>query len=119
MHELAIAAEMVEMVKPKLAGKKLVAISIEVGAFSGVVKESLEFCTTTLFEEAFGEPIKILIHLRPGRMVCACGTEYESSDALKGCPSCHEFTRRVETGREVFIQSIEVAVEGEDDDPKN
>jgi hydrogenase nickel incorporation protein HypA/HybF len=113
MHELSMAQEMAKVIREKAGGKPVLSVDISVGAISGVVRESLEFCGQAVFEEAFGPAVKLVTHLSPARALCGCGNEFDLPGPLSPCPSCQGFDRKLIGGRDVNINFIEI------DDGKN
>ena len=114
MHELSMAEEMKKVVRSRAQGQRILSVDVSVGALSGVVKESLDFCGQAVFEEAFGPSVRFVSHWVPARALCDCGNEFELAGPFTPCPACQGYLRKLVGGKEVLINFIEV-----DDGNKN
>lgn len=110
MHELSIAQDLLGVVEKALGGKKeLDTVNLVLGPLSGVSPEALTFCfTETACERGFGRP-ELKISNIPARIKCTdCSFEYEVNDFYQGCPECSSFNREILSGRECYIDSVEL-----------
>ncbi|MFH0921424.1 MAG: hydrogenase maturation nickel metallochaperone HypA [Fibrobacterota bacterium] len=108
MHELSMAEEMKNLVLRKSDGHQVLCVDISIGALSGVVKDSLDFCLQSVFGEAFGPGLKLTTRWVPARALCGCGNEFELPGPLDPCPACSGFNRTLEGGWDVTINFIEI-----------
>jgi hydrogenase nickel incorporation protein HypA/HybF len=110
MHELSLADSILELVGPKVPGaEKLTAVHVTVGPLSGVCAESLRFGFDALAEERGFGRAKLVVRRTPARARCeGCGLEYACEDLMEGCPSCGALGRRVLSGDEFTVDSIEL-----------
>ncbi|HEX4471532.1 MAG TPA: hydrogenase maturation nickel metallochaperone HypA [Nocardioides sp.] len=108
MHELAITESVVDLVRDRTGGRRVVAVQLCVGALSGFVPASMQLCfeiatTGTPLQGArldFTEP--------PGRISCrVCGTEHDIPDAVLLCP-CGSADVVVVSGDELRVVSVEL-----------
>jgi len=113
MHELSIAASIVESVTESAAaypGARVIEVRLRVGALASVVEDSLKFCWELATE---GSPLAgaaLVIHMLPVIVHCdACGadTEIEGVQSFR-CPKCGELAADLRQGRELEIESIEL-----------
>ncbi len=115
MHELSLARDMTRIIANAL-GKRmpLDRVNITIGPLSGISSESLRFCFTEVAKmEGFGEP-ELVINLTEAKLICLeCDTEYEAKDFYDGCPDCGSISRRILSGREFTVDSVEIE-EGSD-----
>lgn len=117
MHELSIAQNLVDVVQEQLRvrsmGERVLSITVEVGALSGVVGEALKGAFASA---ALGTPLAdAALHVQPVAPVgyCpACGGERaaRSIQHLR-CIDCDTPLPRLVRGRELELISIEVADE--------
>ncbi|MFO8182842.1 MAG: hydrogenase maturation nickel metallochaperone HypA [Candidatus Aegiribacteria sp.] len=110
MHEMSLARDMTRIIGKTLGRKvRLEKVNITVGPLSGISPESLRFCFTEIARmEGFGEP-ELVIDKTEARLVCLeCGEEYEAVDFYQGCPSCGSISRRILSGREFTVDSVEI-----------
>ncbi len=110
MHEFALAQNIVETLKDQMNKdlSKLVKVTIDVGHFSGVVADSLEFGLTTIFTENNLKNVTITINKVPTLAKCQCGKEYEIREIFENCQSCQSFSRKIISGMDIVINSIEL-----------
>lgn len=113
MHELSIAASIVESVTEaagKYPGACVKVVRLRLGALAAVVEDSLQFCWELTTE---GTPLAgatLAIHTLPVIVHCGgCGIEAEI-DGVQSfrCPKCGELTADLRQGRELEIESIEL-----------
>ncbi|OPL18677.1 MAG: hypothetical protein AVO35_04920 [Candidatus Aegiribacteria sp. MLS_C] len=110
MHEMSMAKDMTRIIGRTLGRKvNLERVNVTVGPLSGISPESLRFCFTEIARmEGFGEP-ELVITTTEARMVCLeCGHEYSASDFYQCCPVCGSISRRILSGRELTVDSVEI-----------
>ncbi len=110
MHEFALAQDIVDTISEKVTEdlKKLSVINIDVGAFSGVVVESLDFGIKAVLAEKEISGIKVNITPVSTIARCECGKEYELNQVFETCPACHSFNRKLISGMDIIINSVEL-----------
>jgi hydrogenase nickel incorporation protein HypA/HybF len=110
MHEFAIAQDIFETIGRNVGEdlSKITAIHIEVGEFSGVVIESLEFGLNVVLQDKNLADVKVNISMVPAAAVCECKYEYPIKDILDACPQCSSYNRKITSGTDVIIKSIEI-----------
>ncbi|MGO9326190.1 MAG: hydrogenase maturation nickel metallochaperone HypA [Terracidiphilus sp.] len=113
MHELSIAASIVETVTESASaypGARVKEVRLRVGALASVVEDSLQFCWELASE---GSPVagaKLVINILPVILHCeACGvdSQIEGVQSFR-CPRCGELAADLRQGRELEIESIEL-----------
>lgn len=116
MHELSIAAEVVEIVSASLAdypGARVSSVSLRIGTHSGVVSEALEFCFPLAAEGTPVEGAALQIEPVPLKIRCHdCGAGPVAASSIR-CPECGSLKVSVETGREIEIPAIDLEVPDE------
>jgi hydrogenase nickel incorporation protein HypA/HybF len=113
MHELSIAASIVEAVTETAAaypGARVQEVRLRVGALASVIEDSLQFCWGVTIE---GTPLagaKLVVRTLPVVVHCAaCGVEGEIAGVQSfRCPRCGALSADVRQGRELEIESIEI-----------
>lgn len=110
MHEFALAQDIIATIGRNVAEdmSKLRVIRLEVGHFSGVVVDSLEFGLNVSLEDKGFNNVRIDIETVPATAVCECGKEYSIEDILEPCPDCRSINRKITAGADVMIKSVEV-----------
>lgn len=113
MHEFALAEEIIVTLENKLADDfpKMTSLYIDVGAFSGVVMESLQFGLDLILKERGLTETMVRLHLVPARVTCECGEKYSIQSVFEACPACSSLNRSVETGTDILIQSVDLEEE--------
>jgi hydrogenase nickel incorporation protein HypA/HybF len=113
MHELSIAASIVESVTESAAaypGAHVKVVRLRVGALASVIEDSLMFCWELATE---GSPLAgaaLVIHMLPVIVHCdACNADTELAGVQSfRCPKCGELAADLRQGRELEIESIEL-----------
>jgi hydrogenase nickel incorporation protein HypA/HybF len=112
MHELSIATGLVETASRSAAengASRVLHVYVRIGSLSGVEPEALSFCFPIAARETVCEGAELHLEMVPGAGTCAkCGTQAEVRDLLAPCPGCGEWPLRVEGGREMQLESLEV-----------
>ncbi|MCX6582331.1 MAG: hydrogenase maturation nickel metallochaperone HypA [Candidatus Aminicenantes bacterium] len=113
MHEFALATDIIETVSTSVAPdlSKLLGIDIEVGLFSGVVADSLDFGLKTILADKNLPDVKINITEVPTIARCECGNDYSLKEIFENCSLCHSFNRKIISGMDVVIESVELSEE--------
>ena len=112
MHELSIAMSIVELAE-EYAGKesagKVTALEIEVGDFSGVVMDALDFAMEEAVKGSLCEGATWKIIPIPSLARCrACGHTYQPESLYQSCPVCGEYGFEILHGEELRLRSIMV-----------
>ncbi|MCU0285304.1 MAG: hydrogenase maturation nickel metallochaperone HypA [Acidobacteria bacterium] len=113
MHEFALANDIIETIEKQVTSEinKLSIINIEVGLFSGIVVDSLEFGLKTILADKKLPDVKINIKEVPTIARCQCGNEYSLTQIYEDCPLCHSLSRKIISGTDVVIESVELTEE--------
>ena len=112
MHEFSIAVTIVNTIVDVLkeeGGKKVTEIDIEVGQFSGVVIDSLEFAMQQAVKGTTAQDSVINIVYIPGLIYCeTCYKEFKSDLMYASCPYCGDSNTKIIKGDEMQLKSIEI-----------
>jgi len=123
MHEMGIAMQIIEIAKASIpadmAGARVERVNLRIGKLSAVVPDSLRFCfeiaaqdTPLCNAELNIEEIPVVIHCQD------CNTQWTISEPVFTCRKCNSGSIKVISGRELDIDSIEVADEDKADADK-
>jgi hydrogenase nickel incorporation protein HypA/HybF len=113
MHELSIAASIVESVTESAAaypGARVKEVRLRVGVLASVVEDSLQFCWGLATENSPLAGAALVIKKLPVIVHCdACGgdTEIVGVQSFR-CPKCGGLAADLRQGRELEIESIEL-----------
>lgn len=117
MHELSIAASIVEAVTETAAaypGARVREVRLRVGALASVIEDSLQFCWGVSTEDTPLAGAKLVVNMLPVVIHCdKCGADEQVGVQSFRCPRCGEPAADLRQGRELEIESIEI-----DDDPE-
>lgn len=113
MHELSIAANIVETVTESAAayaGARVLKVRLRIGALAAVIEDSLQFCWGLVTE---GTPLagsSLVVRTLPVILHCdGCGADSELAGVQSfRCPRCGELGYDLRQGRELEIESIEL-----------
>jgi len=110
MHELSLAAEIVDLVKERIpSNSKLSSVSLSSGALSCVNPDSLRFCLQAVLEKEYGPEVNIQVTSVPACLLCLeCSARFETEDMYQPCPDCGSLRRKVISGRDLTVDSIEI-----------
>jgi hydrogenase nickel insertion protein HypA len=113
MHELSIAASIVDAVTESVAkypGARVKEVRLRVGALASVIEDSLQFCWGISTEGTPLEGSKLAIQILPVVVQCAACSKQGTLDSLQSfrCPHCGEPASDLRQGRELEIDSIEI-----------
>ena len=113
MHELSLAQSIVEIVRQHVAGPQESAVSsvkVRVGALSGVVPESLEFCFSAITHGTPLESARLEIERVPAAGACrTCGRAFDIEGVVFVCPACGGGDVRVASGQELQVVHLELS----------
>ena len=112
MHELSIAQNIVEIIHQYVSEERLPlvrSITVDVGAFSGVVPDSLEFSFQAITEQTPLHNAFLKMDKIPFKIFCStCQKEFENEDGIVQCLECGSFETNIISGKELQIKEIEV-----------
>jgi hydrogenase nickel incorporation protein HypA/HybF len=112
MHEMAIAMDVLKIIKDALPPgepMKIKKIRLKVGKLTAVVPESFKFCMEIITKDSPAEGAEVIIEDVPLLVECEdCGEQSELKEAFFVCPKCESAKLKILSGRDLFIESIEV-----------
>jgi len=108
MHELALARSILDAAVRHCDGHRVSRVDVTVGALRQVVPDSLAFNFEVLARATPCEGASLRQHLRPARLRCACGEEWELAEPSFRCPRCDGGQTTVIDGDQLLVESIEI-----------
>lgn len=118
MHEFAIATNLLQIIEEQKRAYnfgKVEKIYLNIGEFSNVVPEALEFSFKIVAEGTVAAGAELVINIVPLRLKCLiCKEEFHSEPYLFVCPKCGGGDLEILSGNELQIESIEVDRENGD-----
>jgi hydrogenase nickel incorporation protein HypA/HybF len=112
MHELAITQSMFELVvaeAQKAGAKKVKKINLVIGEASGFLSNCMQFYFDFMSNGTIAEGATLNFTLVPLKMRCSgCGETFAAEEPEWVCPHCHGTGIEIASGKELFVESIEV-----------
>ena len=112
MHELDITQNILDIVlkEAKTAqANKITKINLVIGELSGIVSDCVQFYFDFLKKGNAAEEATIDFKLVPTELRCRdCLANFNPKDSAWICPNCQSTSLEVISGREFYVESIEV-----------
>ena len=117
MHELSITEHLLEdcirEAQSQNAGKIRV-IRLCIGQLKGIVPDCIQIYLDMLSEGTIAEGARIEAEFLPVRVLCRdCGREGSITPHHLKCPHCGSLRLKLLSGKEFYIKSMEVDIDGE------
>jgi hydrogenase nickel incorporation protein HypA/HybF len=110
VHELSITESVVDICEKNAVGRRVLSVTLEIGALSGVVPEAVEFCFDACTTDTLLEGARLVIEQVAARGRCAeCGAEFAISAYYDPCSACGGFRVGIIAGEELRVKELEVA----------
>ena len=114
MHEMGIAEKIVEIalssIPEDVENPRIEKMNLRIGKFASVVEDSLRFCFGIIVKDTPLEDTKLVIESVPVLVHCnKCTFEWEVDNPIFKCPECKGTDLEMLSGREIDIDSIELA----------
>jgi len=112
MHELAITKSMLDLVleqAERAGAKEVVKINLVIGEMTGVVEECVQFYFDFLGQGTIAEGAALSFKMVPVTARCqGCDKLFEIKEFDWACPYCQSNNMEIISGKELFVESIEV-----------
>ena len=112
MHELAITQNILDLALDEakaVQANRISKINLVIGELSGVVRDSVEFYFDFLRKDSLAAAATLEFTMIPAQLKCRdCRTEFNPQDSLWICPKCKSTNIDLLSGRDCYIESIEV-----------
>jgi len=112
MHELSITQSILSIALGKASeaqASKVTKINLIIGELSGVVNECVEFYFDLLSKDTIAAQASLSFERTPNKLRCRnCATVFSPNNLDWACPNCHEAKIEIISGRECYVDSIEV-----------
>lgn len=113
MHEMSITRSVVDICLEYAAGRKVLSVTMEIGALSGVVPDAVEFCFSACCQGTLLEGARLEIVTIDGVGECrSCGDRFARTSLFDPCPGCGSYGIEQLAGEELRVRELEIA-----DDP--
>jgi hydrogenase nickel incorporation protein HypA/HybF len=116
MHEMGIALQIIEIatasIPSNLKDVRIEKVNLKIGQLAAVVPESLRFCFEVAVKETPLEGARLAIEEVPVVAKCKdCNTRWTINGPAFSCEDCGSGSLDILSGRELDIESIEIAEE--------
>jgi hydrogenase nickel incorporation protein HypA/HybF len=112
MHELAVTESIMDIVRrhaERAGASRVLRIHLVIGELSSIVDDSVQFYFDFLSRDTIAAGAELVFRRLPIGLICtACQHRWQPADADWTCPACGVASARIDTGREFYIDSIEV-----------
>jgi len=109
MHELSLVQGIVEICEQHSGGRRVLEVTLEIGALSGVVPEALEFCFEAATKDTLLNGAKLVIEIIPATGYCSsCGVASSMGTYFDPCPCCGAVVLELNSGDEMRVKDLEV-----------
>lgn len=112
MHELAITEGIIEAAVPEAerhGAKKILEIRLKIGELSGVLPECIQEYFNIASRGTIAEGARLCVERIPVTIHCnACGYDGEIPKRKIHCPVCDSSEIKLKSGREYYVDSLEV-----------
>lgn len=108
MHELAVTREIVEILRRRSEGRRILRVVVEVGRLSCVAPEAMRFCFDLCAEGTPAAGARLEIVRTPGRGNCrTCGADVPLESPLGRC-DCGSTDLEWRSGEELRVVEMDV-----------
>ena len=109
MHELSIAQGVVDICQMHAEGRRVLAVTLEIGTLSGVVPEALEFCFEASTNGTLLEGARLDIERIAATGYCRqCERAFPIDAYFDPCPVCGASPLEICSGEELRVKDLEV-----------
>lgn len=112
MHEMALMAGIFDIIKrhtADISDKKVTIVTLVIGKMTNTVPEALEAAFEVYAQGTMVEGAELVIKEVPLVAHChACSWEGEIEKHMFICPHCSSLGMEIKSGRELYVESLEV-----------
>ena len=112
MHEFSITESVLSMALEKANeanASKITRINLIVGELSGVVSECVQFYFDFISKDTIASGAALSFETTPTKLRCRnCNHVFSPTNSNWSCPDCNEVGTEIISGRECYMESIEV-----------
>jgi len=116
MHELSIIAGLFETLLEQARAhnaREITSVRLKVGLLSGIVPELLESAFDMYKKGTIAEKAGLDLEVVPLSVHCrTCGAESRRENFVLACPSCASTDFEIVQGTEIFLERIEMEIDG-------
>ena len=89
--------------------RKIIRVNLVMGELSGVESNCVKFYFDFIAKDTLAAQAELIFQAKPTTLRCRkCGATFSPADHAWDCPECHEKAVDIISGRECYMESIEV-----------
>src|SRR4030042_1407460 len=112
MHEASITESLLSLALKKAVeakAAKITRINLVVGELPGFVPDCVQFYFDAISQGTIAQGAALNFETKPTQIRCRkCQTVFTPDNHEWACPTCHETSVEIASGRECYMESIEV-----------
>ena len=112
MHEYSVTQSLLSLALEKAneaKASKITQINLVLGELSGIVDECVQFHFNFLSKDTIAADSELSFTRTPTKLRCRnCEVVFPPQNHNWSCPNCHEAGIEIISGRECYVESIEV-----------
>ena len=112
MHEYSITESILSIALEKAReanAKKITQVNLVIGDLSGIVAECVQFYFDHISKDTLADGASLVFTTKPTLVRChKCDKIFTPKDGDWSCPECRETGMDIVSGRECYMESIEV-----------
>lgn len=109
MHEMSITQSVVDICTEHAAGRRVLAVTLEIGDLAGVVSDAVEFCFQACTADTLLADAQLTIErVEPAAICQDCNQENRIISYFDPCPACGSHRLTVMRGEELRVKELEV-----------
>jgi hydrogenase nickel incorporation protein HypA/HybF len=109
VHEMSITQGIVDICENAAAGKRVLAVVLEIGELGSVIPEAVEFCFEACTRDTLLDGARLVIERIPGKGRCReCAAEFGVKAYYQSCPACGGYGVEILSGEELRVKELEV-----------
>ena len=112
MHEASITESLLSLALEKATeakATKITSINLVVGELSGAVPDCIQFYFDAISRDTIAKGATLNFETKPTQIRCrTCQKVFTPANHEWACPTCHEISVEIASGRECYMESIEV-----------
>jgi len=112
VHEASVTESLLNLALDKAKeakANKITRINLVFGELSGIVAECVQFYFDVISKDTLAEGAALNFEMKPAVIRCnKCKKEFKPVDQDWTCPDCREMSIDIVSGRECYMESIEV-----------
>ena len=112
MHELSVTQSILSIVLEQAKAAKanrIAKINLTIGELSGIVDECVQFYFEIISKDTIAAEASLSFDRPPTKLRCRnCFATFSPDNLNWACPNCREQNIEIISGRECYVESIEV-----------